>query len=65
MAGGLPMIAIGLLYLVFEDFVLNDFATSGGNTGTRDYRSRAFMGMQVSNRLVGLSILILVSLTST
>jgi phosphatidylinositol glycan class N len=48
MAGGFPMVMIGILYLVFEDFVLSDFSTATPKTKSKDHgTSRILTGLQV------------------
>ena len=42
------MAALGVLYLVFEDFVLNDFSSAGNKQTKRLGPERLLVGVQVS-----------------
>ncbi|KAK3334247.1 LOW QUALITY PROTEIN: GPI ethanolamine phosphate transferase 1 [Neurospora tetraspora] len=53
--GGVLMVVIGLLYLIFEDFVLADFSWNAKPT-SRNHLSRSLVGIQVG--LTVLSIII-------
>ncbi|EGO59502.1 hypothetical protein NEUTE1DRAFT_79667 [Neurospora tetrasperma FGSC 2508] len=53
--GGVLMVVIGLLYLIFEDFVLADFSWNAKPT-SRNHLSRSLVGIQVG--LTVLSIVI-------
>lgn len=57
MVGGLAMTVIGMLYLIFEDFVLADFNTNSSRLSTKQTHpfGRAMTGVQV-----GLTILSMV-----
>ncbi|POS79728.1 GPI ethanolamine phosphate transferase-2 [Diaporthe helianthi] len=55
--GGVLMVAIGLLYLAFEDRVLSDFSTTASKTKQpRKEISRALLGVQVG--LVALAVVV-------
>jgi len=50
MLGGIPMVLIGVLYLLFEDFVLSDFGTqkpTSSSKGSGNLTSRILTGIQV------------------
>ncbi|KAK0722153.1 Phosphatidylinositolglycan class N-domain-containing protein [Lasiosphaeria miniovina] len=45
--GGALMVVVGVLYLIFEDFVLADFSWSAKPSSQKNHLSRALMGAQI------------------
>jgi GPI ethanolamine phosphate transferase 1 len=54
MIGGVLMVIIGVLYLLFEDFILMDAVT--GQETSKNYISRALVGVQVGLTLLAMII---------
>ncbi|KAK4462805.1 Phosphatidylinositolglycan class N-domain-containing protein [Cladorrhinum samala] len=55
MVGGALMVVIGILYLIFEDFVLNDFSRPTKPVSPRNHLSRTLVGLQI-----GLTVLAMI-----
>ncbi|KAK3323579.1 Phosphatidylinositolglycan class N-domain-containing protein [Cercophora scortea] len=53
--GGALMVVVGLLYLIFEDFVLGDFSWPEKSSSAKRYLDRSLVGIQI-----GLTILAMV-----
>jgi phosphatidylinositol glycan class N len=52
MLGGFLMVAVGVVYLVFEEKILADFSSTTTSRALRkeNHMSRALIGIQVSSR---------------
>lgn len=49
------MVIVGILYLIFEDFVLNDFSRPAKPLSPRNHLSRTLVGVQI-----GLTVLAMI-----
>jgi len=50
------MVVIGILYLVFEDFVLSDFVWSKSSSSTKNHTSRMLVGVQTGLTLLAIVV---------
>lgn len=50
------MVAVGVVYLLFEDFVLSDFTSSAKSTPSRNHTTRGLIGVQIGLILLAMVI---------
>ncbi|KAK3318559.1 Phosphatidylinositolglycan class N-domain-containing protein [Apodospora peruviana] len=56
MIGGALMVVIGVLYLIFEDFVLADFTWPEKSSSTKNCLSRSLLGIQIGLTLLAMVV---------